>query len=156
MRKDLTVLGWAPLSASTWISPSDALAGAREAAESSGARDDIDLFVSKNEGLHSDRELLERCWNLPEIAEAYRGFITRYAPRLEQERVHGNLSDEQAFIERLWLVHDYRRFAYLDPGLPTSLLPKDWPGITAATIFREYYEAIRTKSTRFFEAASDT
>jgi len=156
LRKDLTVLGWAPLSASTWISPSDALAGAREAAESNGVLGDIDLFVSKNEGFHSDRELLERCWNLPKIAEAYRGFITRYAPHLERERTQNCLSDEEAFIERLWLVHDYRKFAYLDLGLPTALLPSDWPGIQAAALFREYYEAIGAKSMRFFEAASHT
>jgi phenylacetic acid degradation operon negative regulatory protein len=156
LRKDLTVLGWAPLSASTWISPGDALAGAREAAESNGVLGDIDLFVGTNEGLRSDRELLERCWNLPAIAEAYRGFVTNYAPRLtwERARVHDGLSDEEAFVERLWLVHDYRKFAYLDPGLPSVLLPKDWPGTSAAALFREYYETIRPKSTRFFEAAT--
>jgi len=153
LRKDLTVLGWAPLSASTWISPMNALEAAREAAEINGILGEIELFVSKNEGPRTDRELLEYCWNLPQIAQAYRGFLEHYAPRLERELAKAALTDEDAFVERLRLVYDFRKFAYLDPGLPTELLPADWPGIQAASLFRNYYEAIRKKSTRFFEIA---
>ncbi len=66
----------------------------------------------------------------------------------------GSLSDEEAFVERLWLVHDYRKFTYVDPGLPSTLLPAHWPGTTAAALFREYYAAIDSKSLRFFTEAT--
>ncbi len=36
LRKELAVLGWAPLSSSTWISPADGLGAARDAAEAMG------------------------------------------------------------------------------------------------------------------------
>jgi phenylacetic acid degradation operon negative regulatory protein len=156
LRKDLTVLGWAPLSASTWISPSDQLANARESAQAAGLLGEIDTFIADNRGPRSDRELLERCWDVDAIARAYREFIKRYGPRLMRETSQQVLSDEDAFAERLWLVHDYRKFAYVDPGLPSTLLPAHWAGAEAARLFRDYYAAIRLKSERFFEGALAT
>jgi phenylacetic acid degradation operon negative regulatory protein len=153
LRKDLTVLGWAPLSASTWISPSsDALDSVREVAEAAGVSESIDLFVGEYRGPRTDRELLSHCWDLDAISAAYREFIDRYRPRLEAERAKPSLSDEDAFVERLWLVHDYRKFTYLDPGLPSALLPAHWSGTVAAALFREYYAAIDEKSLRHFRA----
>jgi phenylacetic acid degradation operon negative regulatory protein len=153
LRKDLTVLGWAPLSASTWLSPRDSLDAARAAAETNGVLENVDLFVGEYRGPHTDRELLERCWDLPRIAEQYRDFVTRYEPRLHNERAHHVLRDDEAFVERMWLVHDYRKFTYLDPGLPSTLLPAHWPGTAAAATFREYYALISNKAEHFFRSA---
>lgn len=150
LRKELGALGWAMLSPSTWISPSDTLAAARDAARSTLTLDAVHLFASEYQGPLSDRQLLERCWNVPTIAAAYNEFIARYAPRLERERERQSLSDEEALVERLWLVHDYRKFVYVDPGLPSELLTAHWPGTAAAALFREYYAALDTKSQRYF------
>jgi phenylacetic acid degradation operon negative regulatory protein len=150
LRKELAALGWAQLSSSTWISPSDALQAAREAADATAALEAIHLFESEYRGPLTDRALLERCWNVDSIASAYREFISRYRPRFDLELAGGELSDEGAFVERLWLVHDYRKFAYLDPGLPSELLPAHWPGTAAAALFREYYAALEKKSQRYF------
>ncbi|HEV3154160.1 MAG TPA: PaaX family transcriptional regulator C-terminal domain-containing protein [Candidatus Baltobacteraceae bacterium] len=155
LRKDLTVLGWAPLSASTWISPHDALEAARAAAEANGVLENIDLFAGEYHGPHSDRALLERCWDLAAIGSQYEEFISRYKTRLQSERAASGLSDEEAFVERMWLVHDFRKFTYVDPGLPSTLLPAHWPGTAAAALFREYYALISLKAERFFHAARE-
>lgn len=154
LRKDLAVLGWAPLSASTWISPGNTVEAARAAAEAGGALDCVDLFVGEYAGPRSDRELLERCWNLPAIAEQYRSFIALYEPRLQAEQRDPALRDDEAFVERLWLVHDFRKFAYVDPGLPSTLLPAHWPGTLASQTFRAYYAALSPKAERFFQTVS--
>jgi phenylacetic acid degradation operon negative regulatory protein len=150
LRKELGALGWAQLSPTTWISPSDTLVAAREAARATHTLEAVNLFTSEYRGPLSDRELLERCWNVGEIAAAYRSFIARNEPRLHRERERRNLGDEAALVERLWLVHDYRKFAYVDPGLPSELLPAHWPGTAAAALFREYYAALDAKSLRYF------
>lgn len=155
LRKELSALGWAPLSASTWISPSDTLGAVREAADATLTTGAIHLFASEYRGPLSDRALLERCWNVGEIASAYREFIARYEPRLAREREGAELTDEDALVERLWLVHDYRKFAYLDPGLPSELLPAHWPGTTAGALFREYYASIEAKSQRYFHLCAN-
>lgn len=156
LRKDLIVLGWAALSASTWISPHDRLEDARTAARANGVFENIDTFAGAYLGPQSDRELLERCWDIPAIAQQYREFAARYEPRLQNERANGVLSDDQAFVERMWLVHDYRKFTYIDPGLPSTLLPPHWPGSIAAALFREYYALISLKAERHFIAAGET
>lgn len=171
LRSELTVLGWAPLSASTWISPSDSLDAARQAAAACGASESVHLFSAEYAGPLTDRQLLERCWDVEAIAAAYRDFIDRYQGALERHRRHlepvegypqsfaekapldvarGEDEDEEAFVQRLWLVHDYRKFAYVDPGLPSELVPAHWPGTTAAALFREYYAALDSKSLRYF------
>lgn len=150
LRHELAALGWAPLSPSAWISPSDTLAAAREAARATGTLEAANIFLGEYRGPLSDRELLERCWDVSAIALAYRQFIARYEWHLRRERTSGALTDEAAFVERLWLVHDYRKFVYLDPGLPSELLPAHWPGTAAAALFREYYAALDVKSQRFF------
>jgi phenylacetic acid degradation operon negative regulatory protein len=150
LRKELAALGWATLSPSTWISPSGSVDAARAAAAATVTLDAIHLFVAEYRGPATDRELIERCWDIEAIASAYREFIERYRPRYERELEHGDLGDEAALAERLWLVHDYRKFAYLDPGLPSELLPAHWPGTAAAALFREYYAALDAKSQRYF------
>ena len=70
LRKELTVLGWAPLSSSTWISPAEGLGAAREAAEAIGALGAVDLFDASYAGPLSDRALLEKCWDVGAIAAA--------------------------------------------------------------------------------------
>lgn len=150
LRHELAALGWAPLSGSVWITPAETLDAARATAQSVGLTDRAHFFAGTYCGSLSDRELIERCWNLTAIAGAYQEFIERYLPRLTRQRERETLDDEAAFVERLWLVHDYRHFAYLDPGLPSELVPAHWPGTTAAAIFREYYAALDRKSVRYF------
>ena len=128
---------------------------ARAAAEANRVLENVDLFVGEYRGPHTDRELLERCWDLPAIAEQYREFVARYEPRLQNERARRTLRDDEAFVERMWLVHDYRKFTYVDPGLPSTLLPAHWPGNAAAAAFREYYSLISGKAAHFFRAARE-
>lgn len=152
LRKDLLLLGLAPLSPSTWISPREIAASLREVAQAHGVLDHVHYFSAHYAGPLGDRELLERSWDLQAIASAYEKFIAYYRPRLERERSAPHLTDEASFVERLWLVQDFRRFLYLDPGLPGALLPAHWPGSVASALFRQYYRIIAAKATNFFEA----
>jgi len=86
-------------------------------------------------------------------AAAYREFIASYEPRLSRERQAPALTDEQAFVERLQLVQDFRRFLYIDPGLPSTLLSAHWPATAASALFRDYYAVLSSKAGNFFEAA---
>jgi len=150
LRKDLTLLGLAPLSTAVWISPRDVraeiLALARERTLAGG----VQLFVGDYEGPLSDRALLERCWDLGAIAAAYRDFVAFYNERRERERQLAALTDREAFVERLKLVQRFRTFLYIDPGLPSALLPAHWPGSIASALFRNYYALLSTKALRFF------
>ena len=151
LRKELAVLGWAPLATSTWISPNGDLAAVAAAASEAETSESIAIFESSHRGPGTDAALVARCWDLPGIAAAYQRFTELYRPRLNAERSTRRFGEREAFVERLWLVHDYRKFTYVDPALPSVLLPAHWPGSVAAAIFREYYALLLDRSDRFFE-----
>lgn len=146
LRKDLTVLGLGPLSASLWISPRDVLGAVGDAIRGTGLEERVDFFVAEYRGPLSNEALVRTCWDLDAIGRAYEAFVAQY------ERQPRTLSDVDAFVSRIWLVHDFRKFVYLDPGLPPALLPHDWPGTRAGILFRELYEALRPGAVRFFES----
>jgi len=153
LRKDLTLLGLAPLAPSVWISPRDVRLEILNLARQRELSNVVQLFVGDYEGPASDREVLERCWNVEAIAAAYGDFIARYTPHLERERRTKALTDREAFGERLRLVQEFRKFLYIDPGLPSALLPAHWPGSVASGLFRQYYALIAQKAERFFRIA---
>ena len=150
LRKDLVLLGMAPLSPSTWISPRDIGAAVRDATLSHRVGDHVHFFIGDYGGPLEDARLLQQSWNLREIGAAYHEFIASYEPRFESEYTVAGLTNVQAFVERLWLVQDFRRFLYLDPGLPTALLPPHWPAVAASALFREYYRLLSPKAMSFF------
>jgi len=151
-RKELVFLGCAMLSPSVWLAPHDVSEQFREAAASLGVGERIDLFVAEYAGPHDDRTLVARCWNLPAIERAYRAFIDEYRPRLERaQSAEPPLAENECFVEREWLVHDYRKFLYLDPGLPDRVLPARWPRAEAVSLFNDFYRLLLPSATRFFE-----
>jgi len=73
-------------------------------------------------------ELLRRGWDLDGLASEYEEFIrlfTRRAPRVDEARF-------RALVE---LVHAWRRFPFIDPEIPSRLLPAEWPGRRAKHLF---------------------
>jgi len=55
---------------------------------------------------------------------------------------------------RFSLIDAYRRFPFLDPGLPTELLPEDWKGFEAAALFRELHERLAPGANRYFDGVT--
>ena len=46
-----------------------------------------------------------------------------------------SVTDEAALRAQTRLVHEWRRFPFLDPRLPAQLLPDNWSGVKAADLF---------------------
>lgn len=91
-----------------------------------------------------DARLAAAAWSLADLQALHEGFIAQWGataiPSVPAE----------AFALRLRLVHGWRKFLFLDPGLPAELLPRDWPGFAAAGVFRDTYEALRASSWAYF------
>ena len=101
-------------------------------------------------GLSGDADLVRRAWNLDRLADAYRRFVAVYQPLLAA--VPAGMDDEEAFLLRLLLIHDYRRLLLRDPELPEVLLPADWPGGAARALCGELYRALAAASERHLDA----
>jgi len=56
---------------------------------------------------------------------------------------------QEAYRDYLLALDSWRRLPYADPGLPTALLPADWPGVKAARVFAALHGRLREAGARF-------
>lgn len=95
--------------------------------------------VSKDE---SEKQFLRRMWNLDDVQANYQQFIDHFTPihrLLVQKKA---ISNSNCLVIRSLLVHDFRRILLRAPVLPTSLLPKNWEGHIARSLFTDIYRKI--------------
>ncbi len=90
----------------------------------------------------SDRHIVARCWDLPDLNRRYTEFIQRHRPaylRLRTRHKRGrSLPPEECFVQRFWLTYEFASFPRQDPNLPPELLPDDWRGRDAAALLADY------------------
>jgi phenylacetic acid degradation operon negative regulatory protein len=98
------------------------------------------------------RRLLTESWALDRTAEAYLKFTASFAPLQAWLSRHAELSETDAFIARILLIHHYRRIVLRDPLLPVELLPQDWPGREARALCGTIYRTLLPASERWLDA----
>jgi phenylacetic acid degradation operon negative regulatory protein len=144
LASQLAFLGWAPLSDGAWV-------GLRNDAE-------VDQILGM-EGIAADRfrapvdaragEFARRVWRLDELGASYDGWLIDAKALVDAAGDAGD--DEQAFAVRSHLVHEWRKFLFLDPGLPAELLPDDWTGARAAEFFDHHANRLGPAARRFVD-----
>jgi phenylacetic acid degradation operon negative regulatory protein len=110
MRTQLAWAGFGSLGGGLWISPH--VERERELSHVDPAR------------------VLTEAWDLAGIADAYRGFVDRFRSLRPK-------TPEAVFRAQTELVHGWRKFPFLDPDLPESVLPAKWPRAQAHDVFHE-------------------
>lgn len=101
-------------------------------------------FVTELGGLSDARNVVADAWDLVELERHYRAFITEFAAVAETDA-------SLAFTVNTRIVHEWRKFPFTDPGLPTSLLPRDWPGHRAHALFQQLHSELSTQACAWFE-----
>ena len=102
----------------------------------------------------SDIAMVQKAWNLDELALSYENFLQKYQGIRDALAAHGpaDMSEEDAFLVRTLLIHDVRRLLLRDPQLPDSLLPSTWPGSHARLLCRDLYRKLLPLSERHLDA----
>ncbi|MEI2665216.1 phenylacetic acid degradation operon negative regulatory protein PaaX [Rossellomorea sp. LJF3] len=155
LRKELVWSGFGTLSTSTWISPNNLEKQVQSLIGKYDIKEYVDFFIAEHKGPNENQRLIEKSWDLNEINDRYQEFISRYSQQymIDKSKISkGQMSDAECFVERTKLVHEYRKFLFVDPGLPEELLPEKWLGAHAATLFGEYYKELAEPASRFFES----
>jgi len=88
-------------------------------------------------------DVITEAWDLGDVAARYAAFIDDVRRRRPR-------TDAEMFVAHTTLIHEWRRFVYLDPGLPIELLPKGWIGIEARRVFDRQYERWRPRASDWF------
>jgi phenylacetic acid degradation operon negative regulatory protein len=154
LRKELTWLGFGMLNTSTWISPHNLGERVKEISQSYEVEDFVEIFNCDHLGWSSEKDLVKKCWDLDGIQNAYQEFIDKYQPKLEEFIKKGpeGYTDGECFVEKTYLVHEYRKFLFIDPDIPEALLPERWNAKIADVLFKEYYDLLNPGAIRFFES----
>lgn len=149
LRAGMTFLGYAQLDDATWIGPriSDEVDALLEAEEARAER-----FTAMHDG--DTRLLVAKAWDLEGLGRSYARWVAE--ARSISSTADEAATDEQAFAARSRLVHEWRKFLFLDPGLPRELLPEQWPGETAAAFFDQESARLLPAATRFVDACLST
>jgi phenylacetic acid degradation operon negative regulatory protein len=129
VRTRLAWAGFGSLGGGLWITPHvEREAELRDLA--GGGVAELVSFRAELADLGDPRKVIADAWDLAGVAEAYRGFVARFG----RMRPGGT---EAAFRAQTLLVHEWRRFPFLDPDLPDDLLPARWPRRRAHDLFAE-------------------
>ncbi len=134
---ELEWMGYGRLQPGVWVHPHPhpaaalALAGPDATAVDGGAVSD-------------DAELAARAWALEDLRAEHLRFLADWADAAVPQ-------DPAAMLGmRLRLVHRWRAFLFLDPGLPAEVLPDPWPGVRAAQRFADVHEQLREGSWTYY------
>ncbi|GAB26334.1 putative PaaX family transcriptional regulator [Gordonia polyisoprenivorans NBRC 16320 = JCM 10675] len=125
-KKLYAALRWAGFgnpSAGIWVTPHvERLPEAQSAIDSLGLHDNTMSFIGSPASVGvSEAELVERAWDLDEVARTYEALRARFD---NDEQLAG----KAALVAHIELIDALRHTPYMDPQLPHELLP-EWPGL---------------------------
>jgi phenylacetic acid degradation operon negative regulatory protein len=107
------------------------------------------VFGGSYVGVEEIEGFVGRAWNFERLSARYSGFIDQHAEvaaRWSDGR--RKLGSREAFVDYLMTLNAWRSIPFLDPGLPTELLPDNWRGEEAISLFQTIE---RTLNERAFE-----
>jgi phenylacetic acid degradation operon negative regulatory protein len=155
LRQRLAWLGFGQLGNGTLISPRNRAAEVHTLLDELDAHHYVHYFCAEAIQFNGAEPLADRCWDLTTLNLRYREFIQKYCAPYEvdiQQVQNGQkLKPKHAFRQRFWLIHEYRYFPFADPYLPPTLLPDDWPGETAVTLFQNYHTLLEDQANMYVD-----
>jgi len=150
LARRLRFLGFGSVQDGVWIAPHD-----RER-EAAGLLEELRLvghaavLLGRPAGGTDVEAFVARAWDVDELAERYRGFVAAFERHVAAEEP----GDREAFLIRTRLVHAFRQFPFLDPGLPDDLVATDGYRERAVGLFHDLYESLAEAAQRHFDAAT--
>jgi phenylacetic acid degradation operon negative regulatory protein len=151
LRKVLAGRGFGAVGAGLWIAPEHVVPHLRHELE----REDLDGFVELFTAQPVDGDLASKVaqwWDLDALAKRYAAFSAQFEPVRRRWSRTGAQADEEsqarAFADYIWLLTQWRRLPFLDPGLPAEYLPDDWAGTAAERLFTELDERLSGPAAR--------
>ena len=131
LRTQLAWAGFGSLGGGLWISPHvEREQELRDGAPTESVAE-LQSFRARLGLIGDPATLLADAWDLDAVADGYRAFIDAVSARFGRE------TPEAVFCAQTMLVHEWRRFPFLDPDLPESMLPAGWPRSAAHDVFAE-------------------
>ncbi|MGA5566379.1 PaaX family transcriptional regulator C-terminal domain-containing protein [Streptomyces platensis] len=143
LRSRLARLGFGTAAPGVWIAPAQLYEETRHTLERLQLDPYVDLFTGSHAGFAPTADAVARWWDLDAIAAQHRAFLDEQEPVLQRWSRRRSVPPEAAYRDYLLALDAWRRLPYADPGLPSPLLPEDWPGGRAADVFGRLHAKLR-------------
>jgi phenylacetic acid degradation operon negative regulatory protein len=146
LKEELIWRGFGELSTNVFAHPEHDSRSLRGALRSTGSLSKLIVFDANLAADDAPQRLVSLGWDLEELSSRYRRFVKRFEN--VQAALHSGRGPDQqdCFIVRTLLIHEYRRLHLRDPLLPPRLLRPDWPGRRAAALCRDIYARVFSAS----------
>lgn len=148
LRSRLEWLGFGMLANGVWLAPRWIEAELELALKTLGYEEYVTVWAAGYLGFEDLSALVARCWDLVELRQLYAEFLATASATAKRWRKKDG-DGRAAYVDYVSILHQWRKFPYLDPGLPAELLPKNWEGRKAAELFFELKEQLEAPALRF-------
>ncbi|CAM5373168.1 PaaX family transcriptional regulator [Streptomyces purpurascens] len=149
LRSRLAGLGFGTAAPGVWIAPARLYEESRHTLQRLRLDAYVDFFRGGHLGFAPTAEAVTRWWDLAAIAKEHEAFLDRHAPVLNGWEKREDTPPEEAYRDYLLALDSWRHLPYTDPGLPSALLPRDWPGERSSAVFRGLHERLRDAGAEF-------
>ncbi len=122
-----------------------------ETVEEMELTDAVVIFTSKTLDQSSNgvlKHLVHDRWNIKQLESDYQQFLTSYLP-LQKKLKTVTLTQQQSFLLRTLLIHEYRRMLLKDHELPQDMLPEPWAGFKAHDLVSQLYAQLAKASNQY-------
>ncbi|MER6465271.1 PaaX family transcriptional regulator [Streptomyces sp. NPDC001288] len=136
LRTALTRLGFGTAAPGVWVAPGILADETRRTLRRLGLTPYVDIFTGDHFAFGDLSAKVRAWWDLDELTALYADFLARYGP-VRERAAAGGTAPREAFGMYLPMLTEWRRLPYRDPGLPLSLLPRDWDGERAGALFED-------------------
>jgi phenylacetic acid degradation operon negative regulatory protein len=148
LRTQLAWAGLGSLGGGVWLTPHTDREDELRALADEAPEAEVVSFRGSIGTLGEPRKVAEAAWDLDAVVDQYERFTSRFG-RLRPS------SPEAVFRAQTELVHEWRRFPFLDPDLPADLLKPRWPRRRAHELFRERHDRWAAAARAYFESLED-
>jgi phenylacetic acid degradation operon negative regulatory protein len=148
LRTRLSWAGFGSPEASVWISPHPGREGeALDVVKELGLAGSAMSFTAAFGLIGGQDAMVSRAWDLTGLEGRYEAFLADFGdlePAGPAEALHAQTR----------LVHEWRRFPFLDPQLPRTLLPANWSGSKAAGLFQRKHGQWQAAAGQYWDELS--
>ncbi|MFI6001495.1 PaaX family transcriptional regulator C-terminal domain-containing protein [Streptomyces sp. NPDC051366] len=155
LRTRLTWLGFGNIAPGVWLAPGRLLEDARGMLVRLGLSEYVHLFAADYAAFSDLAQTVSEWWDFPAIQTQYAAFTDTYAPVAKRLAAEGEPGPAEAFRHYVPLLTQWRRLPYLDPGLPSELLPADWNAVAARQVFQQLHAVLLEPSLRHVREVTD-
>jgi len=162
-RRQLHWLGFSSLSSGVFAHPCIDQTSLEETLKELKLTDSVVVFSCKtidDSSANVLKVLVQKQWHISELADQYQQLLTSYQALQDKiiakaknqgkyQEPSSTITEQQCFLLRTLLIHEYRRVLLKDHELPKQMLPEQWQGFSVHQLVNNLYSDLAQPSLNY-------